>query len=419
MSPGTDRGTAPLRAGAGEMYHVAMSRTGTGCVLTAWIITAAVVAPAAAAQNPDSHSTVELKGRCVDAAGQPIPRAKVSLYQEDYDEWRIRLGGAAITDADGHFTFAGAPQPSTQKRAIVLAQVKGRAVGVHMLRAAPRDPDSLDLRLGEAATLRGTVLDSRGEPAVGATVWVARLGGAHMLEPLAELQTLTDARGGFAFEALPSGVKLDVRIHHPGHVFARIMTVTAPDSIRVDLEPGGTVLGRVVYEKTGEPGAGVVVQAQGARHPDPMRGWMSTRADDEGRFRLDCLPPGPFNIWARKAGWTVVALDSFDVGTGENRAPDLTMVRGGWIEGEVLDADTGKPMSEASVGMYGPARPRSGAAIESVRVASDGTFRIRAAPGRHYVYLCTANLSASVWVTVADGETSEVELRARKVQSRR
>ena len=103
-------------------------------------------------------------------------------------------------------------------------------------------------------------------------------------------------------------------------------------------------------------------------------------------------------------------------------APDLVLVRGGFIVGKVVDgAGNGvQPGIAADVGLYGPSRPRPGAAIELARVAADGSFRLRVAPGSNYVYLrgasdYTSTDGGSKTVDVAEGQTVEIEFRVRSL----
>ena len=71
----------------------------------------------------------------------------------------------------------------------------------------------------------------------------------------------------------------------------------------------------------------------------------------------------------------------------------------------------------AHVGLHGPSRPKSGAAVDWAPIDEDGSFQIRASPGSNYVYVMgfTKNfdLPSAAWVKVevADGETIEVELK--------
>ena len=144
--------------------------------------------------------------------------------------------------------------------------------------------------------------------------------------------------------------------------------------------------------------------------------FATATTDSSGRYTMPELEAGTYNTWAVRPGYTVVALDSF-LCDGTTTVPDLSLIRGGTITGRVIDADTGQPAKleggMATIGLHGPSRPKSGAAIESAPLQDDGTFFIRAAPGKNLVYIpwCGTNESSSAWVEVADGQTVEVELK--------
>lgn len=100
-------------------------------------------------------------------------------------------------------------------------------------------------------------------------------------------------------------------------------------------------------------------------------------------------------------------------------------MRGGFIIGKVIDTATGKPVrpgAGSDVGIYGPSRPRSGAAIEAAQIQKDGTFRIRAAPGNNYIYLrarpgWTSGTAKNV--EVEEGKIIEVEFAVQRRGSKR
>lgn len=123
----------------------------------------------------------------------------------------------------------------------------------------------------------------------------------------------------------------------------------------------------------------------------------------------------------------MVALDSFKVEAGEaHQAPALRLIEGGFILGRVINEATGEPIkpgATSDVTIQGPSRPRSGAAVQSSRVREDGSFRIRVAPGRNYIYLRggenwgrlqVATTPPSRWFEVAAGQAVEVEFKIRK-----
>jgi hypothetical protein len=77
------------------------------------------------------------------------------------------------------------------------------------------------------------------------------------------------------------------------------------------------------------------------------------------------------------------------------QVPDLKLVTGGWIKGRVVNALSGKPIpgtaaDPLAIGLYGPSRPKSGAACQSVHVDGKGMFQLRVAPGRNFPYIMTA-----------------------------
>ena len=144
--------------------------------------------------------------------------------------------------------------------------------------------------------------------------------------------------------------------------------------------------------------------------------------DDQGRYRIGSLEPDAYNVWCCSEGWTCTAVAALAVAGGATaEARDLVLVGGGFIAGRVLDDTTGAPVQPgetAEVELNGPSRPRTGAAVESSRVAADGTFRMRAAPGSNRVFL----QAGEGWrvttrvpdVEVEEGRTVTVEFRAAR-----
>lgn len=201
--------------------------------------------------------------------------------------------------------------------------------------------------------------------------------------------------------------------------------------------PWTTIDGRVVDAKTGAPLARVTVRVQMTNVSQASRrtlladerlmlAWLlsgggEALTDDEGRYRFRALPLGAYNIWAEQQGRTGPAIDSLaGKPSATTAAPDLRLGPGGIVKGRVIDAATGEPLKlerpipwADAVMFYGPARPKTGGAVESSSIRSDGTFELRAAPGLNYLYVslsCDARAPEITEVRVEDGETVEVEL---------
>ncbi len=174
------------------------------------------------------------------------------------------------------------------------------------------------------------------------------------------------------------------------------------------METAAIVTGVVVDEVTGMPAGRARVQTQGVARS----GWSETRADENGRFQLN-LKRDHYNIWAVVDDRMPIAVKALLVEPGRD-TPDvkIRLVRGGFVTGRVLEA-SGKPITVSpkdrlSVAHYGPARPRTGAAVTSVPVQPDGSYRLRVAPGLNYVYVM--NGSASARIDVEDGKEIRLDL---------
>jgi len=359
---------------------------------------------------PVSAGSTVITGICHDGDEEPIASADVSLYLYDYEADTTRRLGQTRSDKEGRFQFPRArsdkegrfqfPPGSAielptrhSKYYYITASANGRASVIQPVLTGFGAPHRIKLPMPPAATVRGRLMDIEGNSITGADVWTA---GFPWRPTRGLASATTDEKGRFAIVDLgkwngetqrKSG---SLKVRHP--LFGRrwVNYTNAPNIDDVVLQPPAVIEGRVVYGGSNEPATGVWVQAQNI----DMRplGEERVRTDSQGRYRL-LLPESAYNVWARLDRWTVMALDSFEGKAGETRrAPDLKLIKGGFVTGRLVDADNGKATGlskdeNVSIGLYGPSRPRSGAAVESTKVERDGTFRIRVAPGSNYVYV--------------------------------
>ena len=395
--------------------------------------------------KPESTKPVSVAGVCQDEAGRPVAGARVTLYQQTDPGKDAEQVRDQETGADGRFSFPGVPAPpkdgATRWGVGLTATRPGRGSAVQELH-----PDMLKtplhLRLGPAATLQGRVTDPAGNPVAGARVWdnAATFFAADRTVRWAR----TDADGRYAIADMtawgpdatkprPSGDGKTMMaisgcyfsILHPDFGQAEAVYRTMPATVDVVLQPAGVVEGRVVDRVSGKPAAGVTVSAQ-ATSANGNGVYRETRTGPDGKYRIPSLLAGAYNVWAAAPDRACAALDSFAVTSGRTGiAPDLQLVEGGWLEGRVVAADTGKPIpgtqtgGDLSVGLYGPSRPRSGAACQSSPVDAQGRFRMRVAPGVNFPYI----MRTEVWertqrqeffkkgIEVKDGEVVAVEFR--------
>jgi hypothetical protein len=310
-------------------------------------------------------------------------------------------------------------------------------------------PRFVDLELGQPAAVIGRVTDADAKPVKNALVSF----GSRILKPLeGVLSARTDSNGEYqvadlrtiAPEKLIKHIEengqrfsevqiLQFQVEHPAYATADVRYPGVPATVDVVLEPTAKILGRVVFADSRKPAAGVIVRLQGVNdHSQAMRPTYdaSTKTDAQGRYDLTGLRRGKYNVWAATLDWTIVALDSFEVDTGEERtAPDLQFVKGGTVEGRLVDAETGDAVEVddsdgyVSIGVHGPSRPRSGAAIDGGRVNSDGTFKFRLPAGKHYVYMSGVGPftvqgkdRGARELEVRDGKATRTDFRVRREQ---
>lgn len=243
----------------------------------------------------------------------------------------------------------------------------------------------------------------------------------------------TAADGTFVLRGLPQGA--DFRLTHDAPDRARLVQNiplgTGPVSKCPDirLELSGSLSGKVVNGLTGEPAVGVKVFAQDAYDGDgakPRTGYGEAITDKDGAFTIRQLTPGKYNLNAFLTGqmdrdWTSVAYDRAPLKAGENKTGlDIKLIKGGLIFGTVKYSD-GKPLYGTYVGVYGPARPRSGAWVQNCLTDKEGRYVLRVPAGANYVYLQGGPGYApdpgddrGQDVTVEDGKETKVDFAVPK-----
>jgi hypothetical protein len=312
-----------------------------------------------------------------------------------------------------------------------------------LLSAASKDAAVLKL-VRDDTPLTGRVETPDGKPVAGATVrlegvyanaandltaWVAAadrkedFGAALKHLPLqlsgaglGRVAATTDRDGRFELDGLGANRVVSLRLAGPGLAAATVVARTQPGP-RLDMNldgwfapephgcfgadfavtaaPGRPVVGVVRDIDTGRPVPGAVVQSHRfAGHEMWGVGMLRTRADAQGRYRLDGMPTGKGNMLLARGGGDLpylAAVAEVDTTTGDGPAElDLKLKRGLWAEGRVTDADTGRPLA-AGVDYYclrvsnrrGDVPGFDGAILGVTGYHTDaaGRFRVPALPG--------------------------------------
>ncbi|MHB9110725.1 MAG: carboxypeptidase regulatory-like domain-containing protein [Armatimonadota bacterium] len=323
----------------------------------------------------------------LDPDGKPAAGAKVMAYfyqTDDHEE-------TTSTGADGRFTFsAELPQQESRFPAGRVAIYRpGLALGGGSL-----PWEGMTYRLQVSAKVSGTVVDAQGKPVADAVVRLADLSQKEFTQTIFLPDTLreaftvrTDATGRWTLKDVPAVGKAGVELCDPRFVRERIRAPLDGGEVPVlKARPGATITGLACFED-GRPAAGMRVFCQGT---GMNNAWAEAHTGADGRYRLAGLSSGPVNVMFEdpKGEWIAAAQESVPAVEGqETAAGDLVATAGAFVEGSVTGKETGKPIPGASIGSYGPHRPRSSAAIISATTDDRGHYRLRVAPGQSYVYI--------------------------------
>ena len=407
---------------------------------------------------------IGIAGVAKDDGGRAVEGAWVVLYAFTPETEALSAVANVMSAADGSFDLGSHPVPAKHVGAggaayQLTAVAPGRAVGLAFISRSTAEPGSLAVTLGSPRQVHGRVVDEQGAGLAGVDVSLRSA-----MAPNAErdrtkpsrlmlvgaipgdlLSTRTDADGAFTIDSVPPDVDGMFVVHREG--YARIdegYKASSGEPYTVVLPTQGVLTGRVYYErwhiaKARRAFLGVAVTvitavpaAIGQRayrqrtHTHEFRAQATT--DSDGRYRIEGIPPGYLNIWADAEGHACTAWDTYAIQGGQTHTADLYLVSGGFITGQVIDDATGKPVLPgefASVSLHGPSRPMSGYTTESVRVAGDGTFRMRVAPGVNFPWLRPRSPWKAVGpmgptsnaVHVADGETVEMVFRVARADA--
>ena len=354
--------------------------------------------PASTAQA----ASVPVVGKVVAPAGKPIKDAAVFWIERD-EEGGVQRRFTADTDAQGQFRFAQtAPKPGERRFVILAVQASEWGLSFQNLPIGPDASKPVSITLQPSTTLRVAFLDPSGKPLPNLPVRVSALFGQNMgfLEIPAAMhgrwEQKTDSKGECAFPGLPQGAQARFAVDREEFAalsfedavtLGKAATQQAPP-IRLML--GGVVQGRVTSGEDGKPVAGVRVFAQAAGAGD---GWGQAVTDAQGNYRLTGLRPAAYNISIQLKGeqeknLTARALEKTDVKAGVALTnQNLTLIRGSLVTGKVTDKSTGKPVAGVMIGIYGPARPRSGAGVQSTTTDANGAYQARVPAGAQYVYV--------------------------------
>ena len=328
--------------------------------------TAAAVPP-----QPPEDRTPEIRGRILDADGNPVTAAAVRLVSPSLP---YTVFADMKSDAAGRFSFA---HVSSERVRVVADHDPDGAVTSAELHVAEGQSTEVTLVLSAASAVRGTVVDTDDHPVAGATIFVEGV-------PWIVHSATSDAEGVFRLPIVPNGATSLVAVAR-GYKTARVTLPRRDDPVElvvhVRLEAGAPVEGDV-RDPDGNPIKARVVACEG----QPSE--ASAVSGDDGAFQL---PPSAIGCAAVAQHDEYEASDAVVLAEGHH--VELRLRAGGSIEGVVVD-DTGVAIPSFTVGVesFSGTQSRSLRGAPPAKVEDPrGAFRLeKLAPGRYVLTAGTA-----------------------------
>ena len=152
------------------------------------------------------------------------------------------------------------------------------------------------------------------------------------------------------------------------------------------LKREGRIEGRVSYAETGKRVRSGTISVQGIH---PTKGWGEVHVNWWGNYRLKNIVPGTYKLSFAHGpkGWTAITKEPITVSEGETVNVDLTLIRSGFITGQVTDQDTNEPIVNHPIRLKDAARPEDFSLMGHYTITDEtGTYRFDAAPGRAIIH---------------------------------
>ena len=363
-------------------------------------------------------------GQVVDEAGLPVLGATVELNvaiktQDITAMISQRFSGAsdsrsATTDGNGDFRFdaLGAGDYDVAITAPGFAPAKIQAVAVpsaeELLANAPPNDDIEGqplappfelgtITLSPGAVIEGVVRSASGRSLKGAGITISETGGtmvmvASMMDSGAEPDAISDADGRFVFDSLAPNTPYKIDVELDGFAGKTLSSVKAPSNepVEIKLDPASTLSGIVVNQLSEPlPNARVSINQQmgsgsgGMMNFNPSRMMKNVQTDEDGRFEMESLGSGKWNLVAASKGYIDHERKGIELEPGVDPPEQrIVMQKGATLSGTVLGAD-GSPLAGVNIERVIAQRNMFDVSRANRRVArtdGDGSYTLEGLP---------------------------------------
>jgi RNA polymerase sigma factor (sigma-70 family) len=256
--------------------------------------------------------TLPARGRIAGRVVAPdgTPAGGVTVIAAFEDSGRIVSSAAKRVSAgpDGSFVIEGLPLGKHAISAIHPAHADGE------LRGVDTGTENALIKLAPAASLAGLVVDGSGRPVSDFWVSLKRTERVRTTAPSYPRQ-IRDVGGAFLLDRLRGGAYVLEAVTSTGQRARTELSLADGEKrtgLRLPVEDGGRLAGRVVDAQTGAPIAGAEARLNLTDIPE------ITRTDRQGQFTFERAPPGQLTIHVSAVGY---ATDRFPIQMPKNGPP--------------------------------------------------------------------------------------------------
>ncbi|HEV7507768.1 MAG TPA: carboxypeptidase regulatory-like domain-containing protein [Thermoanaerobaculia bacterium] len=362
-------------------------------------------------------SGVTAFGHVVDAAGSPVPGARVTLTSARSKRF------PATTNAEGNFEVKAVDTGKLTLRA--------RSTGFSPLsRPVEIPPGTPKFDLGAiempaAVVVEGEVTDAHGTPIAGAIVEsnLSSFDPFQWAEDLASPppEARTSPEGRFRLTDLPRATPVQLQIEHEGYIPLKVLGVEAPlqEPLHLEMKTARSLSGRVVGPD-GEPVGGATISRVEESHTGGGAMMSETElglTDAHGSFQVSGFEPGPNDLRVAAEGYATKTVRGVTIPVDRDlQGLEVVLGRGIILQVWVLSADGG-PIAGARVNVQ-PQQPASeprdmGSIFRMPRMQTDERGACQGElpnPGTYRVSASVDQRTASIVVEARAG-TTPVELR--------
>jgi protocatechuate 3,4-dioxygenase beta subunit len=286
-------------------------------------------------------------GLVTDRNGAPLRDAKVVADNSPFagmDLWAA-TNDSATTDGEGRYRIDHLA-PGKIK---VYAGARGFApdTKTEVDVADEHETPDVNFQLDAALSITGTVTDVNNAPVEGAKVYAT----ATDYRDVSRATTQTDAQGAYTLDGLSQGL-FYVFVDKDGYTRPDKKTAKAgSEQIDFQLEPNGSISGRVVDHATGAPVAKFAIRWGRARDAQVLGLGFRTEFDSaNGEFTVGDLDAGPYILEVSAAGYAPKRTEPIEVkAQGRVEGIQIVVDHGGTIHGVVRRADDHAPVKGAEL----------------------------------------------------------------------